>query len=69
VVIACYENTEQLFKYKYLEKIGKAAKVAKTSEILLQLQKESPLSVVFQMESELGYCNLFLAPCIPECLQ
>jgi len=55
----------QLFKFEYLWKMGRAAKLAKTQEVLIQLGNDTPLSLLFQL-AEMGSLNFFLAPLIEE---
>jgi len=68
IAIICEKGQlTQLFKVKYLTKLGKIAKLARAEEVLLQMGDDSPLSMVFHLEGDQGICNIFLAPLLPEC--
>jgi proliferating cell nuclear antigen PCNA len=62
--ILCKEERSLQFKLAYFAKMGKAAKLTKGCEVLLQLDHDLPLSLLFHLEDDIGTLNFFLAPLI-----
>lgn len=44
LALICTENRAQSFKNKFLQKMGKAAKMTDSKEIIIQMDNDAPLS-------------------------
>jgi len=45
LALICTENRTQLFKNNFLQKMGKAAKLTESKEIIIQMDNDAPLSL------------------------
>jgi len=63
--ILCTSAFEQVFKAGYFVKMGKVGTMTQSSECLLQVGPESPLSLHFQLNGA-GTIEFFLAPLMDE---
>jgi proliferating cell nuclear antigen len=67
LALICTENRAQSFKNKFLQKMGKAAKMTDSKEIIIQMDNDAPLSFGFAFdEPNSGGLNFFLAPLIDD---
>eukprot|EP01127_Copromyxa_protea_P020253 TRINITY_DN673_c0_g1_i7.p2 TRINITY_DN673_c0_g1~~TRINITY_DN673_c0_g1_i7.p2 ORF type:complete len:108 (-),score=21.67 TRINITY_DN673_c0_g1_i7:335-658(-) len=64
IICKAGSTVDLAFKFKYIELLSKSAHLARAEEVLLQLDNEKPLSLVFELG--LGSLNFYLAPLIEE---